>query len=136
MTHTTTVKERREMQLERHYNALNKLAELCGINNPNGKKLSNTLRRLEFEAHKLSTDYCNGENGITSSEIWEEKTTPIEQKIMTLFNNNLKGFFVNGDARGYALKIRDSVMRADYKETGLQTDWGGYGLLAPEITGK
>ena len=41
--------------------------------------------------------------------------------------------FVNRDPRGYALKIEDEYVRAN----GLQIhrDWGGYGILAPEIDG-
>ena len=56
--------------------------------------------------------------------------------VQSLFNGKLKGLFINGDARGYALKIEDKVMISDYKETGLYKDWGGYGILAPEITGN
>jgi len=133
---TATIKERRANQLERHYNALSKLASICGINNADGKKFSNKLRKLEFEAHKLTTDYCNGDNGMTSHEVFEERISPIKEQVLALFNNNIKGFFVNGDCRGYALKIEDDLMRGEYKEIGLQTDWGGYGLLSPEITGK
>ena len=40
--------------------------------------------------------------------------------------------FVNKDARGYALKIDDEWMRA-HPGVWLHSDWGGYGILAPEI---
>ncbi len=39
--------------------------------------------------------------------------------------------FLNGDPRGYSLKIDDEWMRA--KRPRLHSDWGGYGILAPEI---
>jgi hypothetical protein len=39
--------------------------------------------------------------------------------------------FLNGDPRGYSLKIEDSWMREHKAE--LHRDWGGYGILAPEI---
>ncbi len=39
--------------------------------------------------------------------------------------------FINRDPRGYALKINDEWMRANNAK--LETDWGGYGLIAPEI---
>jgi hypothetical protein len=39
--------------------------------------------------------------------------------------------FLNDDARGYSLKIRDEWMREHKAE--LHRDWGGYGILAPEI---
>lgn len=128
-------KERRKIQLERHYESLSKLAQMCGAKNTDGKKLSVKLLKLEHEANKIAVDYCNGENGVTTDNI-DEKFAPIEQQVQALFNNNLKGFFTNGDARGYTLKIKDDVLKANYSETNLYTDWGGYGILAPEITGK
>ena len=39
--------------------------------------------------------------------------------------------FLNGDPRGYALKIRDEYVRAH--DLAIHRDWGGYGILAPEI---
>lgn len=38
---------------------------------------------------------------------------------------------LNGDPRGYALKIDDTWMRE--AKTPLHQDWGGYGIIAPEI---
>jgi hypothetical protein len=51
-------------------------------------------------------------------------------------HNNPKGrvpVFVNLDPRGYALKIDEAWMRKH--NPALSRDWGGYGLLAPEING-
>ena len=39
--------------------------------------------------------------------------------------------FINRDPRGHALKIDDTYMREH--SLHLVTDWGGYGILAPEI---
>lgn len=44
---------------------------------------------------------------------------------------NLVPIFVNRDPRGYALKIDDAWMREH--RPGLHQDWGGYGIIAPEI---
>lgn len=44
--------------------------------------------------------------------------------------------FVNLDPRGYSLKIDDQWMRANqgkWNDDNLTTDWGGYGIIAPEI---
>ena len=42
--------------------------------------------------------------------------------------------FINLDPRGYALKIDDEWMREHKQPLGhLHQDWGGYGILAPEI---
>jgi len=94
-------------------------------------KLCKKLRRLENKAHQLATNYCNGEKGITS-ENWEGKCQPILSKVKDLLNTTDNyPIFINGDARGYALKISDRYV----KETGMNihTDWGGYGILAPEF---
>ena len=128
-----TKKERRLQQLERHYSTLAKLAANCGVINPDGKKLSLKLLKLEAQAHKLSTDYCNG---VIQMEQWDNDTDMLLEDIQNLFNRNLKGLFINGDARGYAIKIKDEVVRSEYSEIGMHTDWGGYGILSPEINGN
>ena len=125
--------ERKQIQLERHYQALEQLAKLCGVDNANGKKLSNKLRQIEAIGEKASLDYCNGD---IDPDQFDSITGEITGNVQYLFNNNLKGLFVNSDCRGYALKIKTETMQNEYKEIRLQNDWGGYGLLAPEITGK
>jgi len=40
--------------------------------------------------------------------------------------------FLNLDPRGYALKIDDAWMRAN--DARLHQDWGGYGILAPDLS--
>jgi hypothetical protein len=94
-------------------------------------KLSKKLFRLEHQAHQIATDYCNGENGV-NSENWEEKSEPILQKVRALLNCTYTfPIFLNGDARGYALKIKDSYVR-DAK-LNIYRDMGGYGILAPDF---
>lgn len=132
----STKKERRTQQLNRHYAALVKLAVVCGLKDINGKRLSSKLRAIEQAAHKEAEDYCNGV--ISSSDEWQQRTVIHMEKVQALFNNKLNGLFINGDARGYALKIDSDLLTPGglYADTGLQTDWGGYGLLAPEIDGN
>jgi len=132
----STKLERRKNELERHYAALTKLAELCGVSNPDGKKISSKLRLIESKAHKDATDWCNGD---IDSEQWEVREIGYTVQVIKLFNNKLDGLRINGDARGYTLKIESEFMNphtGKYKDIGLKTDWGGYGLLAPEITGE
>jgi hypothetical protein len=130
-----TKTERRAAQLQRHYTALQKLMLACGIEAPiqKARYRSSQLLRIERIAHKAAEDYCNGE---IDSEQFDRICEIQEENVQRLFAGKLQGFFINGDARGYALKIKDSVMREQYREIGLQTDWGGYGLLAPEIDGN
>lgn len=40
--------------------------------------------------------------------------------------------FLNGDARGYALKIHDSYVKEHNLK--IHTDWGGYGIIAPDLS--
>lgn len=89
--------------------------------------LCKKLKRLETKAHKLATDYCNGENGVDSENI-DTFTEPIIKAVKKLLGNNVPVRF-NGDARGYALKlsIEWSADKNIYK------DWGGYGILAPDF---
>jgi hypothetical protein len=128
-------RERRAAQLLHHYKALEQLAKLCGVENPDGKKLSVALLKLEREAGKIATDYCNGDNGV-NSENFDKIAGHIENQVHVMFGGDLEGFFINGDARGYALKLSDWAMRGIYQDIPLHRDWGGYGILAPEITGN
>ena len=139
-----TKKERRQQQLERHYQTLEQLARFCGVTEPNGKKISVNLLKLEHEAHKACEWYCNGVD-VFGVEFGEDRLDavlePIKEKVLKLFGGKLPGFFINQDPRGYALKIQDDIVR-NYADAGvtpfinIQRDWGGYGLLAPEITGN
>lgn len=130
---THTKKQRKQAQLERHYKALENLASLCGVSNPNGKKLSVKLLYIERPASSKAIDYCNG---LISTEAWSEiYHDQYADQVQALFNNQLDGLFINSDVRGYALKIDDELMRTKYKNCGLHKDWGGYGILAPEIDG-
>lgn len=107
--------------------------------------LCKKLHALEAKAHKLAIDYCNGENGVNTDN-WEEKCTPIMQQVYKLLNNGIYNndrphqkrvpVYLNGDARGYALKINDAYTKM-LREAGkpLHTDFGGYGIICPEYSG-
>lgn len=88
----------------------------------------NRLRTLEHQAHYLAELYCDG-NIIDSQYIPAQ--AKIESAVHKLCSKKLRGFFINGDPRGYALKI-DMLKIAD-APTGLHRDWGNYGILAPEF---
>lgn len=127
-----TKKELRVIKLNAHYNALESIARTCGIVNPNGKKLSIQLLKLERAAYKISLDYCNSDNNVTTETV-DTFADPIKAQVRELFNNNLKGFKFNYDARGCALKINDVQFKEYYNESGLTRDWGGNGMLSPDI---
>lgn len=123
-------KERKAMWKERHINALRELGFT-------GSFLA--LRRLEERAHRNAEAYCNGVyyGGIESDE-YKKRQERIEEQIKKLFGGTLpKGFFINGDPRGYALKINSGneagqAHHPEYIPQGLHKDWGDYGILAPE----
>lgn len=100
--------------------------------------LARKLHRIELEARRLALDYCNGANNVTT-ENWEELTEKILAKVDNVTGFKRKGVpvFVNGDARGYALKINNTWVKGYQSKGGrIYTDWGGYGILAPEFDGN
>lgn len=123
--------ERMNEQIRKHGESLNKVFGL----NEDPTKLAKKIHSLELKAHKLATDYCNGENGV-DSENWESLSDAILAKVDKVLNFTSQEIpvFVNGDARGYALKINDDYVRDNGIE--IHKDWGGYGILAPEFDGN
>jgi hypothetical protein len=112
-----------------------------------GKKLSNKLRKLEALAIIETTAQCNGyyqeptpqdyKNGnfekmrlqCTEDGEYPEsevKLDKVRAEVQKLFKNKLEGFFINYDARGYALKIKA-------ENCPMSQDWGGFYLLSPQI---
>lgn len=88
----------------------------------------NRLRFLENRANYWATQYCNGD---IDGDTWEAVKFDVEKAIKRLHGGTLPhGLFVNSDPRGYALKIDNEA--AEIPE-GMQRDWGGYGLIAPEF---
>ena len=108
---------------ENHYKALESLrAPSC---KKTGLQLWRALRRIEQEAHRNAELYCNGE---LEPAVYSNREEYTKHKVVKLFRQRLKGFFINSDPRGYALKIVPDAV-----PEGMQTDWGGYGCLAAVI---
>jgi hypothetical protein len=130
-------KQRQVIWKERHLKALESLGFVGSYR---------TLKTLENRAHRNAELYCNGEiwhngrmikEGMTIEE-YEQAQEKIEEQVKKLFGGTLPaGFFINGDPRGHALKINSGneagqEHHPEYIPQGLHTDWGGYGILAPE----
>jgi hypothetical protein len=98
-----------------------------------------TLKTLENRAHRNAEQYCNDPyyGGIEGDE-YERRQEVIAEQVKRLFGGTLPaGFFINGDPRGYALKINAGneagmTYHPEYIPEGLHKDWGGYGILAPD----
>lgn len=97
--------------------------------------LAKKVRRIEVAANRKAEDYCNGVIDCEAWELYETKTLLKLSKILNGFDGI--PVLINSDPRGYALKI-DDVYGIDDREAframGLTTDWGGYGILAPDFT--
>ena len=106
------------------------------------------LRRIEARAHDAATAQCNGaaygsqpfrpdwhEDGTEGAEgtptPWVAYETATRAEVAAVFGGILPaGFFLNQDARGYALKLRPDKCTVP---PGMHTDWGRNGILAAEI---
>lgn len=107
-----------------HHAALK--AMLPGDDTRSGLQVWRQLRRLECKASQIATDLCNGTIEQEKADIQLEA---IQGKVADVFGGQLpKGFFVNRDPRGYALKLEPGSV-----EHALHTDWERYQILAPEI---
>lgn len=93
-------------------------------------KLCKKLRRLEWQANDSAVKCCNGE---IADEADDNIRGVIKSKLDKLLHYTEQGVpvFLNGDPRGYSLKIQDEYVRAN--NLAIHRDWGGYGILAPEI---
>ncbi len=88
------------------------------------------LHRLEAEAHRLAEDECNRP---LPEGYAERKSASILRRLDAILGFKAAGIpvFLNGDPRGYALKIDPDTMSAH--DLDLHKDWGGYGIICPEF---
>ena len=93
--------------------------------------LCRRLRRIEGQAERAALDHCNG---VTDCDAWERESENILRKLDRILGYVAAGVpvFVNGDPRGYALKIEMTGWHGAPKMR-LHRDRGGYGIIAPEI---
>jgi hypothetical protein len=113
--------------------------------------LCKKLRKLENEAHKITTQLCNGfpdlyaEVAEKVTKNLEDELDKIEQKVRDLLESyqrprqfkKINAIFINGDPRGYALKLDTETIKY-FEELGEDfphKDWGGFGILAPDLSG-
>ena len=94
--------------------------------------LYKSLHRLEARIHRENEDDCNGTNGLTEKQ--EEARDARRFKSFQSLLPNVDGLFINGDPRGYSLKMHvKQTQELRSKGINLETDWGGYGILAPDF---
>lgn len=95
-------------------------------------KLCKKLRKLEGKAAALALRQCNGPE-FASEEALESQYEAILHQVNGLLCNRAVPVFINRDPRGYQLKIECGYMQPHVR---LHRDWGGYGIIAPEINSK
>ena len=129
------------------------LTELFPNADRSGEALVRFMRRLELKMNRLAVCYCNGytreylnsrrgnyesylqwtENCRYDSTHWEadcNKALKLLTKVTGASVPLLNNIVINGDARGYALKLREGFVKS--KNIQIYTDLGGSGILAPE----
>lgn len=142
MNTTKTPKEVLQRERMAHHRALETLrAPHC---NKSGIQLWRKLCEIERLTHAGATAYCNGENirlswplfgprdydFRTDQNAWENLRKVAKDCVRNIFGHVPTGFFVNGDARGYALKLDPDAVTISQ---GMHTDWGRNGILAARI---
>lgn len=121
------------IERQRHHAELAKLATSVNPKNTqSGLQLWRTLRRIECRARTMATEYCNG---TISPELWEQEKKCATAGVRKVFGGKLPpSFGVNGDPRGYALKLFASDDGSQPATAfALHEDWGRNQILAPEI---
>jgi len=108
-----------------------RLQRTFNVTNLGPLALTKAVHRIETAMHRVAEDYCNG---IITEEQSDKKEQSAIKRLDALLNFKAQGIpvFINADTRGYALKISDAWM-IGHPECDLERDWGGYGILAPEI---
>ncbi len=144
---TAAQKERQWTRIIGHGNDL--LALFPNATEREPDELCKKLRRLERKANLIALRLCNGPEFPGGSDQVDRACDQILGAVNKLLGNyNVETcpparptekqaavpVFLNRDPRGYALKIRDEWMREHHCK--LYQDWGGYGILAPEINGR
>ncbi len=135
----STKKQRQAEQIKAHGENLLHLFPNATERDPIA--LCKKLRRLEAKASRITTDYCNGDfDAGENGEKLDAALDPILAKVNAILGNTGKNpvpVFINRDPRGYALKIKSEYMAGAgwIAQWALMRDWGGYGIIAPEITG-
>jgi hypothetical protein len=102
-------------------------------------KLCKKLRRLEAAASRRALVQCNGGPDYLEEETCEAAYDVILARVAKLLyldgdDGHSPAVFINRDPRGYALKIRETTMREAFAGVPLHRDWGGYGIIAPDLT--
>lgn len=96
-------------------------------------KLCKKLRKIEVEANNFATDRCNGVPPNMPEETEDKIIADFLKKVAALLGKRGPKVFLNLDCRGYALKIDSENMDREWVMGGFHCDWGGNGIIAPDL---
>lgn len=114
-------------RIRQHGENLKRIFSLPADTDP--AKLCKRLFKLENQARPIMVAYCNGTanepdvDNYVDNRLWPALRKTLGEKADTLI-------FINHDPRGYTLKLTE---KASFVETGIYKDWGGYGIIAPDL---
>lgn len=110
------------------------IADYFGMSERDATDAYFKLVRIEKRANRYATQYCNGfmdmEAYAKSDNLISNAADKALAKRTRFLELSDSGFIINGDPRGYALKI-DSPDA--HKALYPYRDWGGYAILAPSL---
>ena len=131
---TSRAKRARQLRWGQVQDHGRKLIALFGLpDNTDPQALYYALHRIETRAHRWAERVCNGDISPTDAED-ENHDARILAAVRGLLNGRMTPnvpIIINGDPRGYALKIPDDWMREHNAD--LHRDWGGYGIICPDF---
>lgn len=112
---------------ESAYRHVNNLINLYGPIKVTQESFWRRVRRAECRVTTANELSCEGR--ISETRLEKIRKGALNNVLKCFQNPDLiaADLFVNGDPRGYALKLKLEDRRVD-----LYTDWGGYGIVAPE----
>lgn len=127
MAYNGTAKQRRAQAILNHGFALKRIFPKTEHDSP--VALCKSVHRLEVEAHRLAEDQCNRQ---LPEGYVEKKEASILRRLDKILGFSAAGIpvFLNGDPRGYALKIESEYVHAHGLD--IHRDMGGYGIICPE----
>jgi hypothetical protein len=103
---------------------INGIAYHTGLLPEDEKDLNNHYVKQGYKSALLSAD--------NEDDLFGLEAIRLKTELQNLFPS--LPFHINYDARGYALKIDNSIMKELFdKGIRLYSDFGGYGILAPEF---
>jgi hypothetical protein len=138
-----TIQQKKHAQILQHGENLNSIFNTNFDSITLCKKLIRLERKANFAAtcllntNTLNLLELNRFTGYDVTQASEDEQVKFFNKILNsvfkiLGENSKEVVFINYDARGYTLKLKSEFIQ----DKNICSDWGGFGILAPEFTGK